>query len=274
MTQDLTREELEILERVLRKLTVSEPERGDVPEKIVGRRYRVCGDSGWVSVGDILTLIEDDGTTRPRFECSDGKKYYLPMGVLELLPEDEPEWEPKEGEWVWCGSCEIPVRAKEPFCKLENEWVESYGEHWPLKPLEGHLPVLEYEGFKVGDTVYPTKDWMGWEFAGKECVIEEFCFETELETPIQVKSDDGYYGRFELSELSKTAPEPERYMTHPDDDTMAGTVVSMKPTVPDCIELYNDDFEEDAIIVHVSEIRQLIDILEKCEVRLKSKGGK
>ena len=53
---------------------------------------------------------------------------------------DENEWQPKVGEWVWDTSIDRPHQYHGLDCS-------------DMEPLESHLPILEYKGFKVGDLV-------------------------------------------------------------------------------------------------------------------------
>lgn len=58
-----------------------------VAPKILGRKYKVI--SGLVfNIGDIVTLVEDDGTDCPRFENKEGVQKYKEMNNVELLPEE------------------------------------------------------------------------------------------------------------------------------------------------------------------------------------------
>ena len=72
--------------------------------------------------------------------------------MLEEFERRNTPWKPKDGEWVWCPTCEKPVMYPgSSFGSCEGHKFEN---------VEPHLPILEYKGFKVGEDVID--DTGGW----------------------------------------------------------------------------------------------------------------
>lgn len=56
-------------------------------KKIEGAKYVNITDNGYAAVGEVVTLVEDDGTSIPLFEMANGETYFLDMDDVVLLKE-------------------------------------------------------------------------------------------------------------------------------------------------------------------------------------------
>jgi hypothetical protein len=220
------------------------------PEKIVGRKYRVVRNADPynpnVEVGDVITLLRDDGSNSPFFHVArTAEEWYVGLNKLELLPEEpkvslwkcehcklgpcvrrdgtgapddcpdenqgnrwrdvhgykgpetdireyhKPKWEPKDGEWVWCNEWQKPHQYGVDGCSIHD-----------VEPLDGHLPILEYGGFKVGERVSCINNTY-------QYTIDEFLFPDGDDVWVIPSVDGRKVNNAHLKVFRHLPPEPE-----------------------------------------------------------------
>ena len=120
-------------------------------EKIIGRKYKVkqTYEPDWYKVGDIVTLLDDDGSDKPFFRNDPRREtttYYgvtgcwIHMNMLELLPESVSEKVAQLEKEL--------AQTKQEVANLETKLAQAKQE------LERVKPKLKlWQTLNVGDMV-------------------------------------------------------------------------------------------------------------------------
>lgn len=149
---------------------------------------------------DYKKIVEKIDEAFKRVIGAGGYHVQLDDIAWERLKAENTPWKPENGEWYWCVECNRPVM----ICYIDDPESIEGSENHHNEPLENYLPILEYNGFKVGENVR----WRGdscW-LAGK--IV---CFGFFKGCPASVKIDDGtrIYKTVCAEDIQHLPPEPD-----------------------------------------------------------------